>query len=591
MKHLKAEREELEALFFGKNVFLVPLFQRSYKWDARTLGPCFDDLLELHEGTQTSRFLGPIVITEEGRREGAAEHWIIDGQQRLTTLYLLLVAIVDQLFDLNASEVANEIVQENLVISRRGGATRPRLRPALLDTRQMNAILGDLRVEGLVLPTPQGRATGLMANGYRVIQKLLQRSMKDLDRSVRAKWLEDFSDRILEGVSFVTIVLGDDEDASEVFDRLNTMKLELAVPDLVRNEVMKVVSDWDNSLSLYEKYWIPFEESFADAKHFEKYFFPFALADDSRITKSTTFKAVRSGIKTSREGISDKKHDAQIKVAVEHIATYRDIYLALTGKGDVKRRDISCWGATLSKAEKKELARRIGRFVRFSPSIVVFPYLLKLIKETAEGRVPVDEACACLDVVESFLVRRALVGREPTGLHAVFKGLWREGDFETASLRDRLTTRTIDFPTDDQLRMAISDDPLYGKACCRYVLWELELDIQHGDKIPVSNYDLFQVDHLVPQSPGPQSVMKKWGWTKASHSRLRDTWANLVPLTPEGNQQKWNLEWSKARNLMKGKTMFKSTSQVYEAYPEWTPAEVAQRSIDMVEFAQRRWPK
>ncbi|SVC15407.1 uncharacterized protein METZ01_LOCUS268261, partial [marine metagenome] len=379
-----------ELLHQGR-VYWSPLFQRQFDWKTGKVVQCFEDALTLLDKDDSIRFLGAIVLEQGDAPEfdRPQQIWIIDGQQRLTTLYLLLVAIVKALHKSGDAERADILTRSSLLGQVGGVQCEPKLRPTIKDTRQFNSILSDLRNEEVrYIENEQGDETGNMTSQYVKLQKLLQEQLAKIEEDKHSDWLVDFAQRLQNRTLFVAIHLGEELDAHEVFDRLNTGSQPLTVSDLLRNDVMRAAhADLDEAKRLFDQYWLPFEDRFASQSHREAFFFPMALTRDSTTSKSDTFHDIRSRLDELRESDPPNTPAESIKIAVKDLGEYQNAYCALTGKGQNK--NVRQWQTEWTDDEKKDLEHRLGRLNRLGVPSVTLPYLLQLLNATKNGDIEV----------------------------------------------------------------------------------------------------------------------------------------------------------------------------------------------------------
>jgi len=549
----------------------------------------FEDALTIDDGICDSRFLGAIVFEAEEPRIGyPTRFWVIDGQQRLTTLFLLLSAIVEELHVRGSTDKANSLTENYLAISAAGEMQHEsKFRPTVLDTKQFNVILRKLRApEVKPIRHAQGQDTGKLKSGYDLARRLLRKRVQNFENEESVEWLWGFASCLLTGMRFVTITLGDDHDSTEVFDRLNSKAEPLKTIDLVRNEILKeAVRDLSQAMTLHDDYWMPFHRAFHENDSMEeKYFFPLGLIRDSGIKKSQTFDLLSKRWRSLRQSVSPDSPRDLVRVAMEDLQEYQEAYCGLNITGSMGHRR-----SGLGAGERKELNRRVSRLHRLAVPSSTMPYLMQLLNAIADEDVALTEGLACLDVVEAFLVRRAIMGIEPTGLHAVFKGLWDPDDMDPESLERRLTTATVVFPSDQEFGAYITRGHLYGRNVCHYVLWERELGYEFGDKHPRTLE--FQAGHLIPRQLNSTELAAWDGWTKDEWEGLKNTWANLVPLTQEANLQMGRLGWSAARGLLNGNLIFKTSQRVVSDFTTWTAADCELRAQQLAAWATERWKK
>ena len=578
-------------------VYWSPLFQRQYDWTSRKVQQCFEDALTLLERDDSIRFLGAIVLEQGDAPEfdRPQQIWIIDGQQRLTTLYLLLVATVKALHKSGDAEKADILTRSSLLGQVAGVQCEPKLRPTIMDTCQFNSILEDLQNEDVrYIENQQGVETGNMTAQYAKLQKLLKQELDEIEEGDRSAWLVDFAQRLKNRTLFVAIHLGEELDAHEVFDRLNTGSQPLTVSDLLRNDVMRAASsDLVEASQLHGRHWLPFENRFADQSHREAFFFPMALTRDSTTSKSDTFHDIRNRLDELRESDPPNTPAESIKIAVKDLGEYQNAYCALTGKGE--NRDVRQWQTEWTGDQKELLGNRLGRLNRLNIPLVTLPYLLQLLNATKNGDVEVANTVGCIDVIESFLVRRAIRGLEPTGLHAVFKSLWSPENQDPHNLERSLTTQTIEFPKNDEFKKYVREGHMYRRKIRHYALWEHDVyTVEAGDRLPNAVWDKgIHADHVIPQSVVDTELLEEWGWTEDDYEDLKHTWGNLVPLTGPANQEKGTMEFAECKQLLlsEGNIIFKTTRQLFENHDAWTPGNVRERAEQLADFAVERWPR
>ena len=199
-----------ELLHQGR-VYWSPLFQRQFDWKTRQVEQCFEDALTLLDKDDLVRFLGAIVLEQGPAPEfdKPQQIWIIDGQQRLTTLYLLFVAIVKALHQSGDAEKADILTRSSLLGQVGGIQCEPKLRPTVMDTRQFNTVLRDLGNEEVrYIPNEQGVEAGNMTTQYGKLRRLLKKELDEVEEDDRADWLVGFAQRLQNGVLFVAIHLG-----------------------------------------------------------------------------------------------------------------------------------------------------------------------------------------------------------------------------------------------------------------------------------------------------------------------------------------------------------------------------------------------
>jgi uncharacterized protein with ParB-like and HNH nuclease domain len=564
---LDAGAVTLLQLFKGEREYISPLFQRQYVWGAAEINSLWEGLDQILEGEDSERFLGALVL--EVKSAGMAfqpdSAWIVDGQQRLTTLYLTLVIIAKLAIENGAQNFASDLLEQ--YIFNQGGKFKnaPKIRPTLVDFKQFNDIF--LSIDGI---TPKLSASFGSETGN------LSVAVKRIEAQVRARCIKDkvFSEEatmnvvaaILEKLAFVQIVLGDEHNAHQVFDSLNSKGIRLENKDLIRNLVFqKLASNPEQAQTLYTNKWVPLEEQLGE--RFDGYFFPFVLVERPTATKSNLLAALRE----------KWKNKAAFEI-IEDLKTYVDSYNALSAK-DV--------GFAQKLTDSSEINSCLVNLNRMRMPSSVYPFIFRLLSAYDTGSFPEKSVVDNLKLIESFLVRRAFAGFEPTGLHAVFKDLWAATQGDPSALIANIDAKvTVQFPSDATFRADIQSRPLYGRKLAPYIVLEYERSLRGGDPLPeVTNLSL---DHIIPKDITPD-----WSGSisKSDFDELVHVWGNLVPLSINANSEKGRKNWTECRNFFRTETIYKTTKRLAEENETWDAESIRKRGDALAVWALERWPK
>jgi hypothetical protein len=582
---LTAGPTTLNALLEDEVQLYCPLFQRKYVWTKGPIDQLWRDIDTITDGTYERRFLGALVFDDEGvaTTTRAGRYWIIDGQQRLTTLVLTVIALAAhaQHYGDAGRVIGQDLVSQYIVCRKSENRYEPKLRPTLADTRQFNGVLQSLgdnfKIE-LNFDQDTGEADGTLFGAYRLILKHVEKrtsSNEDgtvVDDTTVVARIEALRNVILEGLEFVAIRLGDIHDPNEVFDRLNKDGMKLGIIDLVRNEVLKRLGDNARTgTKEYHTQWKPFEDAFKDDAARAGYFFPFALTVDPTTTTARAFSALTTRWATLVKSDPPLTPEAELSVVMKDLRSHQAAYNSIAS-GEYS-------------SAPPQIREKVRRLHALGSPTVIYPYVMQLITAVANQSVTADAANACLAIIESFLVRRAIAGLEPTGLHAVFKKLWGAAKADPNLLRSEIVSTTIAFPDDERFRAGISEGNLYTRNIKNYVLEEYERSFTDGDVL--STFPTITVDHVLPQSrDGDWALI----FSDEEFDRWINTWANLVPLSSQANSSKGSKSWAEAKAKLSNETVFSSTKHIYDDYVEWNPAALEARLLVLQKWAVERWP-
>ena len=503
-----SDETSLANLLSGDLIFTIPYFQRPYKWKPQRLVRLQEDILKLVDQTDDNHFLGAVII--HGRRSNPSDpdvYEVIDGQQRVTTVFLYLCATVKIL-------CRNKEYDE---------------------------------------------AAGLFLN-YRAALRFFSGQAK-LEKLKRVR---DIYTALLDQISVVQIDVFDPINGPKIFDSLNSRQEPMTTGDLVRNEIFSRVADHkpDEVESLDHQYWQPFYKSFGigDGSLFDDYFFPFGLIKNQNLKKSDVYSHLRDLWK-------DIDNPALI---IQDLSRYQDAFLDLENGSNEQKLN-------------KTLHIAVRRISEITPTST-YPFLMQLLDGLKKEVVSEDAGLGILSLIESFLVRRALCGHEPTGLHAVYKRLWDDcgGEVEPSKVEDVIRShKTVAWPNSKEVKNCVLIRPLYGSTITRFVLkeWNRKLGGDVPSEVP-------WIEHVLPET---MSEPWKEVFSAEQHEQMKHRLANLIPLSQQLNQGLGNDRYEKKRKAYIDDSMFKAAREFAKEYVSWTPKELDQRSSEMSNWAVERW--
>ena len=279
-----------QKLFSGEMQFIVPLFQRSYSWRLKQWRTLWHDLVELPE-LEASRqhFIGSVVMHPTNTvPTGVSKYAVIDGQQRLTTLFLVLVALRDVARQVGDERLAERITDTYLANKWAPAHERYKLLPTQADRADFR-LVAEHQAAGAAL-TPS-----LFAEAYTYFQTQLLGWVKG--RPARA---EEAMRLVLERLSLVSITLADDDDPYLVFESLNAKGMQLTAADLIRNYLfMKIHPDQQDELN--ERYWIPMQTELGDA--LTQFIWHYLMRHGGNVAQSDVYLAFKKA--TERRDVAD----------------------------------------------------------------------------------------------------------------------------------------------------------------------------------------------------------------------------------------------------------------------------------------------
>jgi uncharacterized protein with ParB-like and HNH nuclease domain len=564
-------------LFDQNYQFVIPPFQRPYTWKKKHLEQLKLDIDGLVDGEESVHFMGAI-IDDSRVGDGATDiktYELIDGQQRVTTVYLLVCAAASVYLSLGETDEALGLA-ESYIFLRRKGQLHTKVVPSMTDRQDMNLVLSAILAEGLAetkglngqpfQALQKTNTSGQVLKNFETFKKILKQIHKDLGLTR----LRNFVSSALESLHVVEIVVQDPSAGPKIFDSLNSRQAPITTGDLVRNEIFSKValSDSDKAISLDAELWSPFYTSFSrpgldERDAFDKFFFPLGLIYNNSLKKNEVF--------THLQKIWRGKEPREILSDLEKFSVpYQDLI----------------FGENKSGFRTKELQIAVQNVYLMKAPSVSLPFFMKLLSEVKNG---FDEIVAAKIIfeVEAFLVRRALCSIEPTGLHAVFKKLWNslEGELTPDKVKESLMgEKTVEYPNDEKV-LASFKSPLYKKGICKYFLWAFEHSL-NGDRHSKDDFKSFWIEHVLPQNPDSKTWKE---FSKDDHKKLVDFAGNLIPLTSEMNGGLGNKEYVVKQSVLKSDSKYKSARVLADTNKTWLPHDLDKRNESLAKWSIKYW--
>lgn len=571
-----SDETDIASLISKDNIFSIPFFQRPYKWKSARIKQLQNDILALVEESTDFHFLGAVIV--HGRRTNPSDpdvFDVIDGQQRLTTIYLLLCAVVKVLCEMDEYGEASGVFLKYVAINRNlPNSSNVRLHSCKEDRPQLNYVIRDVLSDPRLKealgsfkfkPLPivaNTKDKGALRNNYKALLRFL-REEREAGGVERVRGLYS---SLLNKISVVQIDIRDPASGPTIFDSLNSRQEPMTIGDLVRNGIFARVADQEpDEIEVIDRdSWQPFYRGFeqGDRNYFDAFFFPYGLIQNPNLRKTDIYNFLQG----QWTNVNDPEE------IINQLREYQAPFMDLMQ------------GSNLS-GHPQELHASFKRLHSLGLPSSTLPFLMQLAKKCSNDDVYAEQCKEILDLVETFLVRRAVCGIEPTGLHAVFKGLWQDlGEEVTASAvaKQISKSKTVLWPSDEDFAQSIRERPLYNSSITPFVLTEYDKSLG-GDQPS----DQPWIEHVLPQEPDA-------GWwdifDKTSHERFVHTLANLIPLSSEMNRELSNKLYPIKRKRYTSDSMFRSARHFAERHEVWDEASVRVRANELADWAVRRWP-
>ena len=465
---MKASERKITKLFSESDtVFSIPVYQRDYNWQEKQCQRLFKDILQTGKNEKVSSyFLGSIVYIHDGiYGVGEKEFHVIDGQQRMTTLTLLFLAIYFKLKGTILAKDADKIYNQYVVNPYSEKEIKLKLLPPEENLYILNKISHNKFNE---LEAFQDRN---MLKNYLFFEKELESlSFDDM------KYLSNGIEKLI----YIDIALekGKD-DPQKIFESLNSTGLDLSQGDLIRNYILMDLERGEQN-RIYKEIWIPIENNCK-------------VSDGSEIT-SYVSDFIRDYLTLKTEKISSKPkvfetfkayYEKENNEKLEDMKKYSEAYSYIIKPSLEKDRDI-----------QRELD-----YLKSLDKTVINTFLIGILKDYKDNILEKDELVNMLILLQSYLWRRYITEKPTNALNKIFQGMYgkisRSGNYYE-NLVDVLMAE--DFPTDEELESALKLKNVYkDKEKLNYVFKKLE-NYNHNELIDFEN-EKITIEHIFPQKP------------------------------------------------------------------------------------------
>lgn len=586
-------------IFFSPQRLLVPLFQRPYVWSLEgQWRPLWEDVSRVAEritntGTSAPHFLGAVVVQQQPNSIGTLSvRTVIDGQQRLTTLQVLLDSVHGQIAQLGLEGLARQA--QDLVENQAHFTLTPEDRfkvwPTNRDRAAFNEVMAaPVPVDYSKLENKESR----LVKAHEFFSSEISEWLKQGDSAARANALVSTVSRYLQ---LVVIDLQVDEDAQEIFETLNARGTPLTAADLIKNFVFqRLETTAQESERAYHQYWEDFETPFWEAE---------IAAGRLHNSRSSLFltqwliSQTKSDI-TAREVFSKFKlyvseQNEPVGVLLPRLKKAADNYKSFTQ------------GATRQTGSLSRLELFVYRISTLD-SEVVKPVLILLTDPDLE-KIDSAQLDKALAVLESWFVRRAIVRASTKRynlfmielLNVISKDRIHSGDVIEKYLAKQSGINSY-WPSDSDVRAELTKQPVYkrlARARLRMIIEALEdkrrgFNSTVGGKLSESSVprSVTSIEHIMPQEWRSAWQGEDFDESGTDRDVLVHMLGNLTLVTQSLNSKVSNSAWGTKKDAFREHTTLLLTADVVNANGEhWDAEEIHLRSTTLANEVISIWP-
>lgn len=483
--------------------FEVPIYQRTYSWTERECRQLWEDILRTgHNEKVAAHFIGSIVYIETGLYQVSSHSplLVIDGQQRLTTISLLIEVLARHLGDTEPID----------------GFSAEKLRSYYL----INPLeKGNRRYKLLLSQTD--RDTLLAFVEQRDFPRELSLRIKE-NIELFKEWIENLGNDLsslckgLAKLAIVDISLSRDQDNPQlIFESMNSTGRELTQADLIRNFILMGLEP-DLQTRLYEQYWRPMETDFgqeAYTTHFDGFMRHFLTVKTGEIPRLNevyeTFKRYSRSPEVAIVGVET----LLVETLLSDMYKYSKYFCAMALDGEID--------PDLKEAfsDLRELKVEVA-----------YPFLLELYSDYKDNLLAKEEFLITIRLIESYVFRRAVCNIPTNSLNKTFatfrKAIKKDRYLESIKAHFLLMSSYRRYPTNQEFKKELKVRDLYNFRSRTYWLRRLE-NHERKERVPVDEYT---IEHIMPQN---ENLSEEWkrdlgpDW-KTIHQTLLHTLGNLT---------------------------------------------------------------
>ncbi|OOC23753.1 hypothetical protein BZK18_00920 [Helicobacter pylori] len=449
-------------------IFSIPVYQRNYTWEEENCEKLLQDIISISQNKKT-HFMGSItyilhLIDDEKSLRKLQEFVIIDGQQRITTIMLLLKAI--------ETKIPNEEIKKEIDGLLNLTGQKLRLKPIKSDKEAFDLVM-------------QNRSHEIQ--GVSHIKDNYKFFTKELDDYISKGYrIEEIYSAFLRlKIVAIGLELGED-DPQVVFESINATGVQLKGLDLIRNYLM-MGENSENQKHLYDAYWIPLENWLGekDLNDFIKTYLRIYFEDKVKEGEREVYYTLKDH---HRDNFSD-----DIQGLMSDMREYGRIYQIFLDRDHY----------FLERGDPQQLANlrlRIKDLVKIKFGVAK-PFVLRCARDFEEGKLDYENFCEILQILTSYFVRRSVCG-DPTGaLNKVLYPLYRQLENVSADVLKHYLGKSVGqaaFPNDDKIRAAFLVRNAYAaNQVCKFILLEIE---KLSNAEPPREENL-EVEHFYPKTP------------------------------------------------------------------------------------------
>ncbi|GAA8391753.1 DUF262 and DUF1524 domain-containing protein [Helicobacter pylori] len=527
------------------NQLVIPIYQRLYSWEKEQCKQLWDDIIKIGGNDKMDgHFIGSILYVLDGITHSNNILLIIDGQQRLTTITLLLTALRNHLSD----EVKRKEIEDHYLInSDKDGDKKFRLILSESDKDTLLSLIDKDRRK------PSDPSLKIVEN-FKLFEEWISKNTNQLETIFKG----------LEKLMIVEIALEKGKDDPQlIFESMNSKGIELAQTDLIRNYIV-METEIEKQEGFYNKYWRAMEEEFKQNKKLFDRFVRHYLTIKTR--EIPNIEKVYVAFKRYQQ-----ERGIETEVLLQDLQKYCGYFCRIVFK----------------KESDKDLNKALGFLVDLEMD-VIYLLLLELYSDYSDGVLSKDDFRRSIALIESYICRRAVCGLGTNSLNKIFpfvtKKINKVQYLENIKVHFGSLTEKQRFPDNDEFKKLFITKKFYGSNKIEYILERLE-NFERKERVYTHEYT---IEHIMPKTLTEEWERDLGENFQAIHDKCLHTIGNL---TKTGyNTEYGNKSFQEKRDMEKG---FKDSplrlNQGLRDLESFGEEEIKKRANDLADLALKIW--
>lgn len=477
---MKAEPEKIiDTMFDNKRQYQIPVYQRNYDWKKDNCLELFNDVINAYEKERT-HFLGTVVQVQQDEEGGLKHYIIVDGQQRMTSIYLLLKALYDKGDDLDKEEIKGLLFNESASHDfDKQEKNKLKLKPIKTDNEQFLFLMNDKQDK-------MDRNSNIWIN-YDYFCTLIYEKKK---QEYKIK-------NILNGLKRLEIVMislkEPNDDPQVIFERINSTGEDLKLADLIRNYLLMTDVNMDY---LFEEYWLPVETKLGKSE-INKYFLTYIIFKLGEVKEDEAYQQFKKWADSSEFSHED---------IMKELKYYSKFYAAFVG---------------FSNDYSKEINNYLSAYRSLKQS-TMYPFLFSVFDDYERKAIDEEIVLQILQFYLNYTIRRLVVGIPSNSLRGLYRSLYKR-IFKSEALKDNYLETVYSFmavdlaytkdatPSDTTFKEKLMSENIYkNRSLCKYLLSILENGVNAIKETVQIDSDT-TIEHIMPQNKDNEDWCKEIG--------------------------------------------------------------------------------